>query len=286
MRIFFALVLIVGFALAGFAVYLVRGYTQGSESALAQAEVQLRRIGRMSTVMVLNRDVKYGQAITRDDVRQILWQAAVVPKGAFADLDLLFPKDQPRERYALRQMEQFEPVTELKVSAPGQPSTLTARLGKGLRGFAISVNAITGVSGFVQPGDQVDVYWTGVSGVAGAGSGGGAEMTRLIESSINVIAVDQTAEGERGGAMVARTVTVAASPEQVARLAQAQASGTLALALVGTDDGAVTARVEIDNKRLLGIEDVTPAPVIEKRSCVIRTRRGLELVETSVPCTN
>jgi pilus assembly protein CpaB len=280
MRIFFALVLIVGFALAGFAVYLVRGYTQGSESALAQAEAQLRRIGHLSTVMVLNRDVKYGQAVTRDDVRQILWQAAVVPKGAFADLDLLFPKTEPGARYALRQMEQFEPLTAVKLSEPGQPSTLTARLGRGLRGFAISVNAITGVSGFVQPGDQVDVYWTGVGGT------GSAEMTRLIESSINIIAVDQTAESERGGAKVARTVTVAASPEQVARLAQAQASGSLALALVGANDDAVTERVEIDNKRLLGIEDIGLAPVFEKSGCVIRTRRGLELDERQVPCMN
>lgn len=280
MRMIFGLVLVVGIALAGAAIYMTRGFFEGSQNALAAAEQQLRQIGPLAKVFVVTKDVKYGEPITRDDVQQILWQQAVAPKGAFTEIDTLFPPGEAKERYVLRQMEQYEPITLAKVSAPGQPSTLTTKLGRGIRAFAISVNATSGVSGFVQPGDHVDVYWTGSSGT------GVGEMTRLIESSINVIAVDQTADSERGGAMVARTVTVAASPEQVARLAQAQATGALALSLVGSADDAVTDRVEIDNKRLLGIEEQQIVEAPREQVCTIRTRKGSEIVETPIPCTN
>jgi pilus assembly protein CpaB len=140
------------------------------------------------------------------------------------------------------------------------------------------------VSGFVQPGDFVDVYWTGEAG------DNNASMTRLIETSLKVIAVDQKADDGSGGATVARTVTVAAVREQVARLAQAAATGKLALSLVsGADNG--DAMVEVDSNSLLGITEA-PAEVVAvvepEKVCYIKTRKGGELVDTDIPtaCTN
>ena len=86
-------------------------------------------------------------------------------------------------------------------------------------------------AGFLQPGDRVDIYWTGAT------SNASGEITRLIESTIKVIAVDRSGKSPNSdGAIQNRTVTVAATPEQVARLAQAQATGRLALSLVGIGD--------------------------------------------------
>ena len=109
-------------------------------------------------------------------------------------------------------------------------------------------------------------------------------MTRLIENSVKIVAVDQVANGERAAA-VARTVTVEATPEQVARLAQAQATGRLALSLVGVGDDTLSASIEVDNKGLLGIEAQQIVAAEEVKICTIRTRKGGEAVEITIPCT-
>jgi pilus assembly protein CpaB len=113
-------------------------------------------------------------------------------------------------------------------------------------------------------------------------------VTRLIESSMQIIAVDSTFTG---GQLVAgtdaRTVTVAATPEQVARLAQAQATGQLSMSLVGDGAESVTERIEVDTNTMLGIEReevvVEAAPEVEK-VCTITARKGSEIVETVIPC--
>ena len=104
-----------------------------------------------------------------------------------------------------------------------------------------------------------------------------------------LIAVDQSADTDREEARIARTVTVAATPQQVAALAQAQSTGQLSLSLVGALDDTTAEVIEVDQNRLLGIQAVeeAPAPVVEEEErCVIRTRRGSEVVMTQIPCTN
>jgi pilus assembly protein CpaB len=158
---------------------------------------------------------------------------------------------------------------------------LTARLSKGMRAFAIKVDVASGVSGFLQPGDLVDVYWTGgASDIEG-------DLTQLIESSIRIVAVDQTKDAEnQTTTLIARTVTVEATPEEVARLAQAQATGRLALSLVGSADQTEAAFVEVDSNALLGIEEKAEVVVAEEKVCTVKTRKGADLIEVPIPCTN
>lgn len=277
----FALVLVVGVALAGFAVYMAQGYISQTQAALERERAARARLGPTVDVYVVKKALNYGDVLRPEDVGTIPWPKAALPESAFTDAKVLFPEGAP-PRVVLRQMERFEPLLAVKVTEPGEDAGLTARLAPGMRAFAIKVDVASGVSGFLRPGDRVDIYWTGtVSGVNG-------ELTRLIESSVNILAVDQTSAADTVAAgTIARTVTVAADPQQIARLAQAQATGRLALSLVGAADTQIAEAVEVDSNRLLGIE--AALPVVEAapdRVCTIRTRRGAELVEVPIPCTN
>ena len=280
MRMIFGLVLVVGLALAGFAVYMAQGFISQTQAELAQERAASAKAGPLVEVYVVNKPLAYGDALTRDDVQKIYWPQNALPDRIFTDEALLFPVGAPGPRYILRQMEKFEPLLAVKLTEPGQDAGLTSRLAKGMRGFAIKVDVASGVSGFVQPGDKVDVYWTG--------SNGGSEMTRLIETTVKIIAVDQISNNDRSTtATVARTVTVEATPQQVARLAQAQATGRLALALVGSNDASVAGLIEVDSQSLLGIEQqVVDAAPPAPRVCTIKTRKGAEVTEIPIPCTN
>ncbi|MGL6211648.1 MAG: Flp pilus assembly protein CpaB [Paracoccaceae bacterium] len=281
MRMIFSLVLVLGVALAGAAVYMAQGYISQTQTALQREKAMRAKTGPLVEVYVVNKSKNYGDTLTMEDVEKIYWPEKALPEGIFREEDLLFPDAGKEPRYVLRQMEKFEPVLAIKVTEPGQPAGLTGQLAKGMRAFAVKVDVASGVSGFVQPGDRVDIYWTG------AASGAEGEVTRLIESGVGIIAVDQTADNGAGGAMVARTVTVAASPEEVARLAQAQATGRLALSLVGSGDETVNAQIEVDQNGLLGIEETAVVAATEApKVCTMRTRKGSDMVEVPIPCTN
>lgn len=287
MRLVFGMVLIVGLALAGSAAYLFNQNQAEWQRRVQAAQKQSAPAVETVPVYIAKRALAYGEPLTPEDVRQVNWPRNAMPEGAFSKTETLFPNDNAVPRHVLRAMEKGEAVMTMKVTDPGVEAGLTARLDRGMRAFAISVDVATGVSGFLRPGDRVDVYWTGrVDGILG-------DFTKLIESGVELIAIDQSANGDITGTTIARTVTVAVNPQQVAGLAQAQSTGRLSLSLVGHGDDTVAEAIEVDQRSLLGIPVAEPepvqrevAPVPENRVCTIRNRRGSEVVEIPIPCTD
>lgn len=282
MRAVFGLVLVVGMALAGAAVYMIQGYIKQTEVLLQNERAFNAKAGKLVEVYVFNKALEYGAALSEEDVQLIYWPEKALPPSIFRDPAELFPANAPGPRYVMRPTEPFEPVLASRLTEPGQLAGLTAKLGAGKRAFAIRVGVASGVSGFVKPDDFIDIYWTG--GIAGSEG----DVTRLIESSIQIIAVDNAFnEAQTTGTGDARTVTVAATPEQVARLAQAQSTGRLSMSLVGSGAEVLTERIEVDTNSMLGIvreEVVVEAPVEVEKVCTIKSRRGGEEVETVIPC--
>lgn len=285
MRMIFGLVLLVGLALAGGAVYLAKGQIGQYKSAIANAEAAKAKVVKTQQVFVVTRALKYGEKLAKEDVRPVEFPVTALPEGYFDEITKIFPENTDEERVVLRPIEKDEALLAVKVSRPGEDAGLTSRLEKGMRAFAIKVDVSSGVSGFLRPGDRVDVYWTGSVG----GGQRRTEVTKLIQTTVQLIAVDQRS-GEVEGAQIARTVTVAVTPNQVASLAQAQSTGRLSLSLVGAgDDLVIASNIEVNQKDLLGLQDeeVVVAPKkVEEKVCTIRTRRGAEVVNLPIPCTN
>jgi pilus assembly protein CpaB len=281
MRGVFGLVLIAGVALAGSAVYLAQGYISAKDNALAAEQAERKKTGPLVQVYAVNKPLAYGVPITKDDVQTIYLQENFLPEGVFHTEEELFPDNGKEQRFVMRALDLNEPILATKVTEPGQIAGLNGQLTKGMRAFAIKVDVASGVSGFLQPGDRIDVYWTGASATSVG------EITQLIESAVKIVAVDQMANGERAAeATIARTVTVEATPEQVGRLAQAQATGRLALSLVGNGDVALNGTVEVDGNGLLGISEQEIVQAEEAEVCTVTvTKGGVEELKT-IACTN
>jgi len=285
MRAVFGLVLVIGVALAGFAIYMVQGYFEQQNAALEAQRAAMAQNVPTVEVFAVNRVMNFGEQITPDDVRVVRYAEPFLPEGVFRSQEELFPNGADDLRVVLRQMEPNEPILAVKVTAPGEAAGLTTRLQRGMRAFAIRVDVASGVSGFLTPGDRVDVYWTGRADLGGMQTMG--DVTKLIETNVRLVAVDQISEGGRSGPTIARTVTVEVTPDQVAALAQAQTTGKLSLSLVGREDDTVAGAIEVDQARLLGIlPQQAPAAIEREEVCTIRTRRGAEVVEMEIPCTN
>jgi pilus assembly protein CpaB len=278
MRAMFGLVLVAGVGLAGAAVYMAKGYISKTETALQQELAIKAQTGGLVEVYVVKKSVGYGDALTKNDVQRSYLPKNTLPDNTFSDIAVLFPEGKTEPRYVRRPMEKFEPILAIKVTEPGEQAGLTGELERGMRAFAIKVEA----ADFLQPGDRVDIYWTGST------NGTNGEITRLIETTMEIIAVDRNGKSQASdGAIQNRTMTVAASPEQVARLAQAQATGRLVMSLVGVGDDTEIGKIEVDTGSMLGLtQAAAPVEVEAEKVCTIRTRKGAEVVEIPIPCTN
>ena len=288
MRLVFGFVLLAGIALAGGAVYMAKNYIGGYQQALAKERAARERMVKTVPVYVAERALSYGEDLTAADIREVQWPEDAIPEGTFESMDALFPEGESVVRVVLRAIEKNEAILTVKVTEPGEDAGITSRLERGMRAFALRVDVASGVSGFLRPGDKVDVYWTGKV-ATGSGNQVRSDVTKLIEAGVQLIAIDQSAASELDGATIARTVTVAASPQQVAALAQAQTTGRLSLSLVGTGDDIVAEAIEVDQNSLLGIVPEVKVKEVEKEEekvCTIRTRRGAEVVAIPIPCTN
>lgn len=277
MRLVFGAVLIAGIGLAGFAVFQTQKYISQMQSELVEARRNASTV-EMVSVFVTAKPLRYGQQLTREDVRVAPFPAYAVPEGAYTDVDALFPNGS-NSRIVLRAMEPLEPIMTVKLTEPGKQAGITSHLSPGMRAFTIPVNQTSGVAGFLRPGDHVDVFWTGRTADQG-------EVTQLIQAHMRLIAVDQSADMDRTtNVTAARTVTVEATPQQAAALAQAQGSGRLSLALVGVDDERTSETIEMTQDRMLGIVREQRRVEVEQK-CHVRTRRGGDMVLIEIPCTN
>ncbi len=276
MRIVFALVLFVGVAIAGGAVYLAMERFNQYETALANKSSTVVQKFQMKTVFVAAADLDYGKPLTEADIRAVEVPVEAAPETAFSDQDLILgTSDGQIFRTVIRPMDAGDFIMASKVTELGQDAGVSSRLTSGMRAFAISVDVASGVSGFLHPGDRIDVYWTGQSE--------NETVTKLILESLTLIAIDQTAGGSRNRATVARTVTVAADPKTIAALVQAQSTGKLLLSLRGVDDNTTSERIEVTKDDLLGREHVAQK---EEKVCTIRSRKGIEVLYIPIPCSN
>jgi pilus assembly protein CpaB len=122
-----------------------------------------------------------------------------------------------------------EPVSEAKVVAPGSRGFLAAVLRPGMRAVSVPVTATSGISGFVFPGDQVDILVSEtLPGSSNATTQKGAET---VLHDVRVLAVDQKLDSKAGEALVAHNVTLEVTPKQGEVIAVASEMGKLSLSL-------------------------------------------------------
>jgi len=280
MRIVFTLVLILGIALAGGAVYIVSQQYNANQSRIAELKKRVSNNVELVDVYVAAVELKYGQILTKDDVKTINWPANSIPETAFTTIEELFGDAQETDtRVVIRVVDPGEILLSTKVTNLGEDAGVASRLKKGMRAFTLRVDVASGVSGFLRPGDKVDIYWTGEIDR-------GEKVTKLIMDGISLIAIDQTSGTATSEPTVAKTVTVAVSPKTVASLAQAQSTGKLLLSLRGVNDDTISEAIEVTQNDLLGRQNEVIKIQEAEKVCTIKTRKGADVIEVPIPCTD
>lgn len=287
MRTVYLGVLVLGLALAGFAVYMAQNYIGRTQAQLENERALRAKVGRLVEVYAVTKSVNYGDELTPEDVQLVYLQESALPEGVFTRESPLFAEGEKAPRYVLRQMEKYEPVLASKVTAPGEAAGLTNMLKPGQRAFTIQFKDTAGASKTLQATNHVDIYLTHRSPTA---LDGGLETIRL-EEAIEVISVDRPAPGKNADPSdlaPPRSMTVAVTPQQVARLTQAQASGELTVSLVAKADEGLTGQgaVSTIDDPILGAKTAPEAAPAEAQKCYRKIRKGTEVLSEEIACTN
>jgi len=200
-----------------FAVYIANAYLTGKEKAAA--------VTGTTKIAVAAVPMSYGTDITPDKLRFVDYPNSSIPPGSFMTPAQLLPEG--KKRFALMTIGINEPVLASKISGEGQGASIAALLTDGMRAATVRINDVSGVAGFVQPNDSVDVLITRqVQGAATA-----TQVTDVLLQNVRVIAIDQEAKNSDGTPKVARTTTVEVAPLDAQKLALAQQAGQLSLVL-------------------------------------------------------
>jgi pilus assembly protein CpaB len=136
-----------------------------------------------------------------------------------------------------------EPIVEGRVVSPGDRGFLAAVLRPGMRAISVAVTPTSGISGFIFPGDRVDLVLTHSIPQETSQTGGDGGISRqaseTVQRDIRVLAIDQRVETKAGEPIVGHTATLEVTEKQAEIVTLAVEMGKLALSLHSLGDDQV-----------------------------------------------
>lgn len=221
---------------AAISAFFVNSLISGnSTQTVAAAPVPTEAPG--TQVLVATRALPVGTIITTDSIRFQKWPKDMVENAYFvqgqANMDSLIGT------VVRNPITAGQPLTQGALVKPGDRGFLAAALGPGMRAVTVTVNAQSGVAGFVFPGDRIDLIMT----QSVEGEGASLRTSETIVRNLRVLAADQRTapQGEDANKeiRVMTTVTLEVTPRIAEKIAVAQNIGTLSLSLRSIADNTV-----------------------------------------------
>jgi pilus assembly protein CpaB len=133
---------------------------------------------------------------------------------------------------------------------------LSLRISKEKRAASIKVDKVSGVSGFVLPGDRVDI----IASIVRPGSGQ-ESIAKTVLQNVEVLAAGESTERKGDKVITVHTVTLLVDPEGVQVLALSSQMAKLHLALRNPADHDTLAVKSITKSSMLK-EKKKPAPKV------------------------
>jgi pilus assembly protein CpaB len=199
-------------------------------------------------VVVATTDLTFGTVIRAEHLETVHYPDNSVPPGSYAAPDSLI--GQTTKVFLTSK----EPILATKLTSIG--GGLSIRIPNNMRATSMNVNQVSGVSGFVLPGDRVDV----VAVIDRAGQVNQA-ITKTILQNIEVLASGQRTEEKSDKPVKVQSVTLLVDPEGAEKLALALHEGKLHLVLRNPGDHAIADVRSISTSEMTGgVVERAPRP--------------------------
>lgn len=192
-------------------------------------------------VVVAAKDMTFGTTLEDQHLRLVEFPEESVPGGAFSGIDSVLA--QTTKVFVVA----GEPILASKLSAIG--GGLSVRVQPHMRAISLKIDEVTGVSGFVLPGDRVDVLVT-VQNAAGSN----IAVTKTVLQNVEVLAAGTKTETKNNRHITVQTVTLLVTPEGAEKLALGTQQGKIHLSLRNPVDHDLVDSKSTNTRSVLGMD--------------------------------
>lgn len=254
--------------IAGITAFMARSMFTGAAAPQAAAVLPAAPSG--PKVMVATRALPVGTIITAEAIRYQPWPKELVEEAYFIEGKEGGTTDALIGTVVRNAVTAGQPITQGSLVKPGDRGFLAAALGPGMRAVTVPVSALTGVAGFVFPGDRVDLVLT--QNVAAAAGGPPLKVSETIMRNLRVLATDQRSSNsvdENGNTVVSqyKLVTLEATPRIAEKITVAQSIGTISLSLRSLADNAS----ELEQALASGDLNIPEGATAEQEQAIVRS---------------
>ncbi|HVX12364.1 MAG TPA: Flp pilus assembly protein CpaB [Pirellulales bacterium] len=193
-------------------------------------EVPTQVVGETTPIFVAIAEIGVGDPLTPQVLKVEPWPKEKVPAGALGNLEDVEGRRSRSKFYP------GEPILEAKLLPKGENGgSAIDMIPKGMRVVPIRVDAVSGASGMILPGDRVDLLVhldeNPTRGVTRA-------ITRTFLQNVKIFAVDDLYDrpGTENKALAAKTISVLVTPEQAELVALASNMGSVRLVMRSASD--------------------------------------------------
>ena len=209
-------------------------------------------------VIVTAVDLPWGTKLKPEMIESTPYLEESLPPGYFSDSDALVG------RVLIASLKQKEAILETKL-APTSVSTggVSAVVTPGKRAIAVKGDKVLGISGFIKPGNRVDVLVTLKHGKK-------IETTKIVLENVLVLATGkEIQENDKGEPSPVDVYTMEVTPEEGEKLTLAASKGKLQFALRNvTDTEIVLTKGATVDKTLASFRPPVPPKVRRSRASV------------------
>lgn len=265
------LLVVVAFVLAIGTALLARSWLATERTReIAQVSATPAPSRPAKSILIARNSVNRGQILKPDDM---IWQPW--PDTAINSNYIVSGGAQSPQSFAgwvvVNPISAGEPIMTSKIISPGDRGFLAAVLRPGMRAISVPVTITSGISGFIFPGDYVDListYTLPASSIPGASSTYQNKVAETVLRHVRVIGVDQQLQGKPGLPVPAHTATFEVTPKDAEIIAVASDIGPLSLSL----DSLVSAKPETSPAQSAALEPATssaPAGSFQKVAATV-----------------
>ncbi len=265
------ILLVLALIMGGIAVVLV--------NIMLEQKTERHDVKQMRTqpVVVAAVDLKTGTRLDALALKTVDLPMSSCPDGVYTEPQKLLGDAAP---IVLKEIHKNEVILPYKLSPQGARAGLPPHIPEDERASTISVNEITGVAGFVLPGDYVDVVYTTTMNRPDK-----TPATHTLLQNLLVLGVDQFSSEDEDKPHVVNAVTLLVNPNEGKMLVLAQQTGTLSLLLRNEFDASMVQDRQVSLKDLISEQpEVTTKATVYKRvrRPVVEVIRGLEVKSQEV----
>jgi len=240
------------------------------QGEMLAASLEMGKLSLSVRSLVRNAEVEARAPYTRDEeVSRFLGKSSArtvrmliagrdLPAGALLrDTDLAWlplPNGTPTDEYVIEgqpsaaglrgallktAVKSGESLRGQQLIRPGEQGFIMAALGPGLRAVSVAITQVSGVSGYIGPGDRVDVIMTHqVNDTSQAPPLSPRRFSETVAEDVRLLALEQSLDPATGKPVVGQTATFEVTPREAETLALAAAMGQLSVALRGVPSGS------------------------------------------------